>query len=132
MDASQPDDRPSVASECCDILLHLFLFLVREKSKFGQRNSGKSERISHSKLRTNPDSLNGSRTPPHFEFLPNLRMRNAGVWKQLIKIRAKCSNTPTECSSKSCEFHPRSLFVREVFRQTFKDAPKIHVSSFIF
>ena len=31
-------------------------------------------------------------------------MPNAEVWKQLTKIRAKCSNIPTECSSKSFNF----------------------------
>ena len=37
-------------------------------------------------------------------FLSNLRMSNAEVWKQLTKIRAKCSNIWTECSSKLTNF----------------------------
>ena len=51
VDASQPNDRLSVASECCYILLSSFGF---SQGKF-KIWSGKSQGISDSKIRTNPD-----------------------------------------------------------------------------
>ena len=55
------------------------------------------------------------------KFLSNLRVPNAEVWKQVTKIHAKCSNIPTECSSKSFKFHSRSLLAHEVFKRQFQD-----------
>ena len=51
----------------------------------------------------------------------NLRMPNAEVWKQLTKVRAKCSNILNECSGKSCKFHSRSLLGLKLFKRRFRD-----------
>ena len=55
------------------------------------------------------------------KFLPNLRVPNAEVWKQITKIRAKCFNIPTECSSKFFKFHSRSHVAHEIFKRKFQD-----------
>ena len=47
-------------------------------------------------------------------------MRRFG--NNLAKIRAKRSNIPTECSSKSFKFHSRSLLARDVFKRRLQDA----------
>ena len=54
--------------------------------------------------------------------LSNLRMPNVEVWKQLAKIRA---NISTECSSKSCKFHSRSVLGRELLNEDFKTVEEV-------
>ena len=46
-------------------------------------------------------------------------MLNTEVWKQLIKIRGKCSNIPAECLNNSCKFHSLAC---ELFNQRFEDS----------
>ena len=47
------------------------------------------------------------------------RMGRSGNSSQIFTPNG--CNIPTECSSKSCKFHSRSLLARELFKQRFKD-----------